>query len=161
MPEDAAQSYSDSRAPSRASASPCDSRPAALDGRIDFEREKLMLERERLALERERLENERLRHKQTVEISNTAAGRVVLPASTFMLSLLVALLLGSSLGAWVVATRFRPTPASIAESVARVIDAQAFEDDPDATNGVDSVEARFLRPGARIARGSGYLLILD
>lgn len=133
------------------------------DSAFEFEREKLVLERERLALERERLENERLRHRQTVEISNGAAGRVVLPASSFMLSLLVSLLLGGSIGAWLVAARFRPTPASIAESVARAIGTQALfdEDDPDGTNGVETVSARIFRSGARIARGSGYLLILD
>lgn len=130
---------------------------------IDFEREKLVLERERLSLERERLENERLRHRQTVEISNGAAGRVVLPASSFMLSILVAMFLGGTIGAWIVATRFRPTPASIAESVARAIETQALldEEDPDGTNSVGTVSSRIFRSGARIARGSGYLLILD
>ncbi|MBR0056768.1 MAG: hypothetical protein IJP66_05510 [Kiritimatiellae bacterium] len=129
---------------------------------IGFEREKLVLERERLAIERERLENERLRHRQTVEISNGAAGRVVLPASTFLLSLLVAALLGGTAGAWLVASRFRPTPAAIAESVARAIGSQGIEfaDDPDATNGLDAA-TQILRPATRIARGAGYLLILD
>lgn len=130
---------------------------------IDFEREKLVLERERLSLERERLENERLRHRQTVEISNGAAGRVVLPASTFMLSILVSVLLGGTIGAWLVAARFRPSPASIAASVAQAIGSQAFfdEDDPEGTNLVESISGRIFRPGARFARGSGYLLILD
>lgn len=129
---------------------------------LDFEREKLSLERERLVLERERLENERLRHRQTVEISNSAAGRVVLPASSFMLSLLVSMLLGGTIGAWIVGTRFRPTPAAIAASVAQAIEAQAqLDDDPDGTNTEETATSRILRAGPRIARGSGYLLILD
>lgn len=144
---------------------PAGNAPAAepLESAMDFEREKLVLERERLSLERERLENERLRHRQTVEISNGAAGRVVLPASSFMLSLLVAMLLGGTIGAWIVATRFRPTPASIAASVAKAIETQELfdEDDPEGTNSVGSASSRIFRSGARIARGSGYILILD
>ena len=50
---------------------------APLEDGLALEREKIELERERLVLERERLENERLRHRQTVELSNHAAGRVV------------------------------------------------------------------------------------
>ena len=57
---------------------------------LSFEREKIQLERERLELERERLETERTRHRQTVELSNRAAGRIVLPASTFTLSIVLA-----------------------------------------------------------------------
>ena len=135
-----------------------DAKTAALESSLEFEREKLVLERERLSLERERLETERLRHRQTVEMSNGAAGRLVLPASTFMLSLLLALLAGGSLGAWIVATRFRPSPSAIAETVARAIEAQALADDGDGTNSLG--RAIFRMPG-KIQRGSGYLLILD
>lgn len=161
MEEKAANTYPDSRAQTSYPDAGAQSRVS--ESAIDFEREKLILERERLALERERLENERLRHRQTVEISNGAAGRVVLPASSFMLSILVAMFLGGTIGAWIVASRFRPTPASIAESVARAIGTQALfdEDDPDGTNTLETVSARIFRSGARIARGSGYLLILD
>lgn len=125
-----------------------------------IEREKLELERERLIIERERLENERLRHKQTMELSNRAAGRVVVPASTFALAILVALLLGGAAGAWIVATHFRPSPASIAESVARAINSR-YDDDPDGTNSVSSANAPVFKAAGSGARGGGYLLILD
>lgn len=128
---------------------------------LALEREKIELERERLVLERERLENERLRHRETVELNNHAAGRVVVPASTFALSLLVALLFGGAIGAWVVATQFRPSPATIAASVARAIHARPFDDDPDGTNVLSTVDGPSFRPAGRAARGSGYLLILD
>lgn len=128
---------------------------------FDFEREKLILERERLSIERERLENERLRHRQTVEISNGAAGRIVLPASTFMLSLLVAAMLGGAIGAWVVAANHRSSSESIAESIARAIGSQQFDDDPDGTNTFDRASGIIIRPAGRLARGSGYLLLLD
>lgn len=132
------------------------------ESNFDFEREKLVLERERLSLERERLENERLRHRQTVEISNGAAGRVVIPASTFLLSLLVALMVGGAIGAWIVAANYRSSSASIAESIARAIGSQPFdEDDPDGTNTTERVGGLLLRSAGRLARGSGYLLILD
>lgn len=132
------------------------------ESNFDFEREKLVLERERLSLERERLENERLRHRQTVEISNGAAGRVVLPASTFLLSLLVALMVGGAIGAWIVAANYRSSSASIAESIARAIGSQPFdEDDPDGTNSTERVGGLLLRSSGRLVPGSGYLLILD
>ena len=126
---------------------------------IALEREKLELERERLVLERERLANERLRHKETVELSNNAAGRIVAPASTFVLTVLVALLVGGAAGAWIVARQFRADSATIAASVARAIGAQ-FEDE-DGTNTLSSARGPFFRPVGRSARGSGYLLILD
>lgn len=128
------------------------------DGNLGFEREKLELERERLSLERERLETERLRHRQTVEISNGAAGRLVLPTSTFMLSLLLSMVVGGAVGAWMVASRFEPTPASIAASVARAIEAQALVDEVDGTN---STGKAIFRPAGKLPRSGGYLLILD
>lgn len=128
-------------------------------GELDFEREKLELERERLSLERERLETERLRHRQTVEMANGAAGRLVIPASTFMLSLLLALLAGGGLGAWAVATRFRPSPATIAASVARAIEEQAMAEDDD--GGTNTASRAIFRSPGRVQRGAGYLLILD
>ncbi len=124
-----------------------------------LEREKLELERERLIIERERLENERLRHKQTVELSNHAAGRVVVPASTFALSLLVSVLLGGALGAWIVATQFRPSPASIAASVAHAINSQ-YDDDL-GTNTTSTAGRPVFRTAGSGGHGSGYLLILD
>lgn len=126
---------------------------------LAFEREKLEIERERLSLERERLETERLRHRQTVEMSNGAAGRLVLPASTFMLSLLLAILAGGGLGAWIVAARFRPSPSAIAATVARAIEEQALADGID--DGTNSTARAIFRSQGRIQRGAGYLLILD
>ena len=132
--------------------------PSDMD-EISLEREKLELERERLVLERERLSNERLRYKQTVELSNNAAGRIVAPASTFVLTVLVSLLIGGAVGAWIVARQFRADSATIAESVARAFSAQF--DDEDGTNSLSSARGPFFRPAGRSARGSGYLLILD
>lgn len=124
---------------------------------ISFEREKIQLERERLELERERLETERTRHKQTVELSNRAAGRVILPASTFALSMLVALFLGGIIGAWVVATNFKSRPDAIAASVAEAIG--SLEDDIEGTNTLG--KASLFRTANQKGRGTGYLLILD
>lgn len=135
-----------------------DANASAMESSLAFEREKLVLERERLSLERERLETERLRHRQTVEMSNGAAGRFVLPASTFMLSLLLALLAGCILGAWI-SSRYRPSYAAIADSVVRTIEAQALSDDP--ADGTNSLGRAIFRLPGKIPRGSGYLLILD
>jgi len=128
---------------------------------LAFEREKLVLERERLLLERERLETERLRHKQTVELTNGAAGRVVLPATSFMMTILVALLLGGTIGVWIGASRMRPDSASIAASVARAIEAQSLAEEAVGTNDVGAAGASIFRPVRRLSRGTGYLLILD
>ncbi len=128
---------------------------------LAFEREKLVLERERLLLERERLETERLRHKQTVELTNGAAGRVVLPATSFILTILVALLLGGTVGAWIGASQMRPDSATIAASVARAIEAQSLVEEAGGTNDVGTAGAGIFRPVRRLSRGAGYLPILD
>lgn len=122
-----------------------------------FEREKIQLERERLELERERLETERTRHKQTIELSNRAAGRVILPASTFALSLLVSLFLGGIIGAWIVATNFKSRPDAIAASVAEAMG--SLDGDPEGTNSFS--KASLFRTANPKGRGTGYLLILD
>ena len=55
---------------------------------LALEREKIQIERERLALERERWETERESYRQTVTLSNRAAGRLTIPVSTLILSLI-------------------------------------------------------------------------
>lgn len=124
---------------------------------LSFEREKIQLERERLELERERLETERTRHRQTVELSNRAAGRIVLPASTFTLSIVLALFIGGISGAWIVATNFKSKPDAIAASVAEAIG--SLEDGSDNTNAL--TKASIFRTANPKQRGTGYLLILD
>ena len=68
---------------------------------LAIEREKLQIERERLALERERLETERANYRQTVSLSNRAAGRLTIPISTLILSIVSALLLGGIVAMWI------------------------------------------------------------
>lgn len=130
---------------------PSSQSPASPEDLLALEREKIILEQDRLQLERERLENERIRHKQTLELSNRAAGRIVLPASTFALSLLLSLLVGGGLGAWLFANHSRSNHDAIAASVARAIN-------PDGTNTLGSAT---IRMQGRNNRSAGYLLILD
>ncbi len=116
---------------------------------LAIEREKLELERERLILERERLETERIRHGQTVKLTNNAAGRIVLPASSFVLTILLSLLIGSGLGAWTWSSYFKPDKAAIAASVADALSTQSYS-----TNTVSTTTGRTSRPPIN-------LLILD
>ncbi len=120
----------------------------------EIEREKLAIERERVVLERERLETERLRHKETVQLSNNAAGRIVLPVSTLTLALVLTLIIGAALGTWVSYGHFKTKTASIAASVAHAMN-------NDDTNSFSNVKSPLLRVNGKGTRGPGYLLILD
>lgn len=124
---------------------------------IALEREKLQIERERLALERERLETERESYKHTVSLSNRAAGRMNVPVSTMVLSLVVMLLLGGMAGSWLTMRLNAPEDA-IRPSLIRMLGA---EDDPDSTNELGVATSPLIRALNRRGRQSGYLLILD
>ena len=76
---------------------------AASLGELALEREKIQIERERLALERERWSAEREKFHATQKLSEHAAGRLSIGISTFLLSMLCALLAGGAIGAWLVA----------------------------------------------------------
>ena len=124
---------------------------------LAIEREKLQIERERLALERERLENERANYRQTVSLSNRAAGRLTIPISTLILSIVSALLLGGIVAMWITSSRNADSD-EIAATIAHALDANY---DDDGTNGVPSVRSPFIRALNRRGRSGGYRLILD
>ena len=124
---------------------------------LAIEREKLQIERERLALERERLETERANYRQTVSLSNRAAGRLTIPISTLILSIVSALLLGGIVAMWI--TSFRSADSDeIAATIAHALDADY---DEDGTNDVSNIRSPFIRAIGRKGRSGGYLLILD
>ena len=124
---------------------------------LAIEREKLQIERERLALERERLENERANYRQTVSLSNHAAGRLTIPVSTLILSIVTALLLGGIVAMWITSAS-NADGDEIAATIAHALDASY---DDDGTNGVPSVRSPFIRALNRRGCTGGYLLILD
>jgi hypothetical protein len=125
---------------------------------LAIEREKIQIERERLALERERLETERANYRQTVALSNRAAGRLTIPISTLVLSLVTALLVGGIAALWISSARSADSD-EIAATIAHALDADY---DDDGTNGVpSSVRSPFIRALNRRGRTGGYLLILD
>ena len=125
---------------------------------LAIEREKLQIERERLALERERLETERANYRQTVSLSNRAAGRLTIPISTLILSIVSALLLGGIVTMWITSSRSADSD-EIAATIAHALDADY--DDDGGTNGVPSARSPFIRALNRRGRSGGYLLILD
>ena len=124
---------------------------------LAIEREKLQIERERLALERERLENERANYRQTVSLSNRAAGRLTIPISTLILSIVSALLLGGIVAMWISSSR-NADGDEIAATIAHALDADY---DDDGTNDVPNARSPFIRAIGRKGRPGGYLLILD
>ena len=124
---------------------------------LAIEREKIQIERERLALERERLETERANYRQTVALSNRAAGRLTIPISTLILSIVTALLLGGITALWISSARSADSD-ELAATIAHALDANY---DDDGTNGVPSVRSPFIRALNRRGRTGGYLLILD
>ncbi len=124
---------------------------------LALEREKIQIERERLALERERWETERESYRHTVSLSNRAAGRLTIPISTLILSLITAVLLGGIGAIWITSER-RGNSDDIAASIAEALDAEAFGD---GTNAVSSSRSPLIRALNRKGRGGGYLLILD
>ena len=85
---------------------------------LALEREKIQIERERLALERERWETERESYRQTVTLSNRAAGRLTIPVSTLILSLITAFLLGGIGALWITSGR-RADSGEIAATACR------------------------------------------
>ncbi len=122
---------------------------------LAIEREKLQIERERLALERERLETERANYRQTVSLSNRAAGRLTIPISTLILSIVSALLLGGIVAMWITSSRNTDS-----DEIAATI-AHALDYDDDGTNAVSNVRSPFIRALNRRGHTGGYLLILD
>ena len=124
---------------------------------LALEREKLQIERERLALERERLENERQSYRHTVALSNSAAGRLTIPVSTLVLSIITSLLLGGIISLWLTSRRGADS-GEIAASIAHALDADDFGD---GTNVFPSVRSPLIRAINRKGRTGGYLLILD
>ncbi len=124
---------------------------------LAIEREKLQIERERLALERERLENERANYRQTVSLSNRAAGRLTIPISTLILSIVTALLVGGIAAMWISSSRNADSD-EIAATIAHALDANY---DDDGTNDVTTARSPFIRAFGRRGRPGGYLLILD
>lgn len=124
---------------------------------LALEREKIQIERERLALERERWETERESYRQTVTLSNRAAGRLTIPVSTLILSLITAFLLGGIGALWITSGR-RADSGEIAATIAQALDADDFDD---GTNDVSSARSPLIRALNRKGRGGGYLLILD
>jgi hypothetical protein len=125
---------------------------------LALEREKIQIERERLALERERWETERKSYRHTVDLSNRAAGRLTIPVSTLILSLIIANLLGVIISLWFV-SRPRGDSEEIAATLAQALDAGG--DFPDSTNGTHSARSPLIRALNRKGRTGGYLLILD
>ena len=125
---------------------------------LALEREKIQIERERLALERERWETERESYRHTVALSNRAAGRLTIPVSTLVLSLIIALLVGG-IGAIWLTSGGRGDSEEIAATIAQALDADS--DFYDATNGVRSARSPLIRALNRKGRTGGYLLILD
>ena len=123
---------------------------------LAIEREKLQIERERLALERERLETERANYRQTVSLSNRAAGRLTIPISTLILSIVSALLLGGIVAMWITSSRSAASD-EIAATIAHALDA----DYDDGTNDVSNIRSPFIRALNRRGHTGGYLLILD
>jgi hypothetical protein len=125
---------------------------------LAIEREKLQIERERLALERERLETERANYRQTVSLSNRAAGRLTIPISTLILSIVSALLLGGIVAMWITSSRSADSD-EIAATIAHALDADYGDD---GTNDVSNVRSPFIRAlNRRRGHTGGYLLILD
>lgn len=125
---------------------------------ISLEREKIQIERERLALERERWETERESYKQTVSLNNRAAGRMTIPISTFVLSLISALLLGGLAAALIVSER-QNDGGEIAATLAKALDDEDFLN---GTNDLGNAKSPLLRAlNRKGGRGGGYLLILD
>ena len=133
--------------------------PAAPETDLSLEREKIQIERERLALERERWETERESYRHTVSLTNRAAGRVVVPVSTFALAMLCALLLGGAIGAWIVASRFRANSSEFAATLAEALGPDALG----GTNGLDSASAQspLFRALNHKGHRGGVVFILD
>ncbi len=133
--------------------------PASPEADASLEREKIQIERERLALERERWETERESYRHTVSLTNRAAGRVVVPVSTFALALLCALLLGGAVGAWIVASRFRSGDSEFAATLAEALGSEALG----GTNDLDSASSRspLFRALNQKGRRGGVVFILD
>ena len=117
----------------------------------------LAIEREKLQIERERLENERANYRQTVSLSNRAAGRLTIPISTLILSIVSALLLGGIVTMWITSSRNADSD-EIAATIAHALDANY---DDDGTNDVTTARSPFIRAIGRRGRPGGYLLILD
>ncbi len=124
---------------------------------LALEREKLQIERERLALERERLENERQSYRHTVALSNSAAGRLTIPVSTLVLSIITSLLLGGIISLWLTSGRGADS-GEIAATIAQALDADDFGD---GTNDFPTARSPLIRALNRKGRTGGYLLILD
>lgn len=124
---------------------------------LSLEREKIQIERERLALERERWETERESYKHTVSMTNKAAGKMTIPVSTLILSLVSSLLLGGILAIWISSERSNNSD-DIAASIAHALDNGDFDY---GTNDTQSVKSPLLRALKRQGRSGGYLLILD
>lgn len=129
------------------------------DDTFEIQREKIQLERERLALERERLENERESYKHTVDLNNRAAGRVIMSAGAFALTLLCAMLVGVVVGGVASSAHIRANQSNLAASIAELMAADAAD-----TNSLDSATGRprLLRALDQRGRKCGnYLLILE
>lgn len=124
---------------------------------IALEREKIQIERERLALERERWETERESYKHTVSLNNRAAGRVTLPISTLVLSLITALLVGGIAGIWITTSQGHDN-SHIAASIAQALDEEDFIG---GTNDNATATSPLIRALNRKGHSGGYLLILD
>ena len=123
---------------------------------LAIEREKLQIERERLALERERLETERANYRQTVSLSNRAAGRLTIPISTLILSIVSALLLGGIVAMWITSSQSADSD-EIAATIAHALDAHY---DDGGTNADSGIRSPFIRALNRRGPTGGYLLIL-
>lgn len=117
---------------------------------LALEREKIQIERERLALERERWAAERDRLRSDQHLVDRSAGRVRMAISTLTLALLVALLAGGSIGAWIVSTRNRAGNDAMAQSLIQAI-----------SGDTNSILHSASSPLNRAGRRGGYLLILD
>jgi len=131
-----------------------ETRPASL-GELALEREKIQIERERLALERERWSAEREKFHATQKLSEHAAGRLSIGISTFLLSMLCALLAGGAIGAWLVAQNQQNRREQVAASLMQALGS--------GTNALSEVEGSspLLRAHGGTGRLGGYLLFLD
>ena len=124
---------------------------------LSLEREKLQIERERLALERERWETERTSYGTARKLSEHAAGKVTLPISTLILSIVAAALLGGLSGLWggISTSRSAGNSGELAASLANALN------ESDGTNGIHSASTPLIRAlrGQTGSKG-GALMIL-
>ncbi len=120
---------------------------------IALEREKVQIERERLALERERWSAERDKRDSDRALQNRATGRVTMGLSTLTLALLTALLIGGTVGSWIVSSRERGSNDRMRASLIQALGSE--------TNAAGEAESKLLRALGHPGRGGGYLLILD